>query len=87
MADRGEHIEEWLVVDGRVVRGRARHQRDAGSTRDRRAFRNQPAISRVQVIAHEHRGAVAPETFTNQLRMTQRFSAITMHQRIHNSAA
>ena len=86
MADRGEHIEQRFVVGGRVVRRRARHQRDAGSTRDRRAFRNQPAISRVEVIAHEHHGAV-PETFTNQLRMTQRFSAITMHQRIHNSAA
>ena len=64
MADRGEHVEEWLVVGGRVVRGRARHQRDVRGTGDRRAFRDQPAIGGMEVIAHQHRRAVAPETLT-----------------------
>ena len=62
MADRGEHVEQRLVVGGGVIRRRARHQRDVRGTGDRRAFRDEPAISRVQVIAHEHRRTLTPET-------------------------
>ena len=86
MADGGEHVEERLVVGGGVIRRRARHQRDVRRTCDRRAFRDQPAISGMQVIAHQHRRALAPETLPDQLRMTERLAPITMHQRIDNRA-
>ena len=87
MADRGEHVEERLVVGGGVVRRRARHQRDVRGTGDRRALRDQPAIGGMQVIAHQHRRALASEALPHQLRVTERLAAIPVHQRIDNSTA
>ena len=87
MADRSEHVEEWLVGGGRVIRRRARQQRDVRRMGDRRAFRDQPAVSRMQVIAHQHRRALAPEALPDQIRVTERLPAVTMHQRIDNRAA
>ncbi len=87
MADRGEHIEERLVVSGGMVRCRTRHQRDVCRTSDRRALRHQPAISRMQVIAHQHRRALAPKTLTSRLRMPQCLAPIPMNQRFDNSTA
>ena len=87
MADRGEHIEQRFVVGGRVVRRRARHQRDVRGTGDRRAFGDQPAIGGMQVIAHQHRYAVASEALTGCLRVAERFPSIAMHQGIDNSTA
>ena len=84
MTDRGEHVEEWLVAGGRVVRGGTRQQRDVRSMGDRRAFRDQPAVGRMQVIAHQHRRALAPEALTGCLRVTQCLAPITMNQRIDN---
>ena len=87
VADRGEHVEEWLVAGGGVVRGGARHQRDVRGPGDRRAFRDQPAIRGMQVIAHQHRRAVASEALPDQLRVAERLASIPMHQRIDNSTA
>ena len=87
MPDRGEHVEERLVVGGGVVRRRARHQRDVRRTRDRRALRDEPAISGMEVIAHEHRRALAPEALADQLRVAERFAAVPVHQGIDHRAA
>ncbi len=85
VTDRGQHVEQWLVAGGGVVGGGARHQQDIRGAGDRRAFRDQPAIGGMQVIAHQHRRAVASETLTYCLRMTQCLAPIPMHQRINNS--
>ena len=85
--DRGEHVQQRLVGGGGVVRGRARDQRDVGRARDRRAFRDQPAVRGMEVIADEQRGALAPEAFANEVRVAQRFAAIPVHQGIDHRAA
>src|SRR6202049_3844043 len=87
MTDRGEHIEEWFVIGGGVIGSRAGDQRVGRGTSDRRAFRDQPAVCGMQVIADEERRTVAPETVPKRLRVAQRLAAITMDESADNSAS
>ena len=80
MTDRGEHVEQRFVVDGGVVRGRARHQRDVRRARDGRTFRDEPSVGGMQVIAHEQRRTVATEALPQQVRVTERVPAIAAHE-------